>query len=52
MGLEGGIAGSGLGKEMIRVRKAVAGIELSTEFVVFRFESFSINGARISGGTF
>ena len=42
----------GLGKDIIRVRKDVAGIDLSTELVVFRFDSFSINGARISDGSF
>lgn len=35
----------------MKVRSAVEGTELSTECVVFRFESFSISGARISGGS-
>lgn len=38
--------------EAMKVRSAVAGIELSTEFVVLRVESFSIIGARRSAGAF
>lgn len=38
------------GKDIINVRRAVEGIELSTEFVVFRFESFSTSGGSTSGG--
>ena len=50
--LECGIPGpgNGRGKETIRVRNAVAGIEASKEFVVLRFDSFSIKGAKISLG--
>lgn len=38
--------------EAMKVRSAVAGIELSMEFVVLRVESFSIIGARRSDGAF
>ena len=42
--------GDGRGKETIRVRNAVEGIEASNEFVALRFDSFSIKGANISLG--
>lgn len=38
------------GKDIMNVRRAVEGIELSTEFVVFRFDSFSTSGGSTSGG--
>lgn len=52
VGLEGGTAGIGRGNEMISARSAVAGIELSTEFVVLRLVNFSTKGERISGEAF
>ena len=42
----------GLGKVMTTVRRAIAGIELSTEFSVVNVESLSINGAIILLGNF
>ncbi len=39
------------GKESINVRRAVEGIELSTELVVLRLESFSTSGGSISVGS-
>ena len=41
----------GLGRVTTTVRRAIAGMELSTEFSVVRFESFSIKGARIVLGS-
>lgn len=41
---------TGRGNEVMKTRNAVAGMELSTELVVLRVESFSIIGARRSEG--
>ena len=41
----------GLGSVITTVRRAIAGIELSTEFSVLRVDSFSIRGARMLLGT-
>src|SRR5277367_876730 len=43
---------TGRGSVMTTVRRAMAGMELSTEFSVVRFESFSMSGARIVLGIF
>jgi hypothetical protein len=49
---DGETPGIGLGSVITTVRKAIAGIELSTEFSVLKVESFSIRGAMIVLGTF
>ena len=36
----------------MKVRKAVAGMEVSTEWVVLMFETRWTNGAKMSGGSF
>jgi hypothetical protein len=43
---------TGRGSVITTVRRAMAGMELSTEFSVVRFESFSMSGARIVLGIF
>lgn len=52
MSLVGEMPTTGRGSVMTTVRRAIAGIELSTEFSVVRFESFSISGASIVLGIF
>lgn len=42
----------GRGSVVTTVRRAIAGMELSTEFSVLRFDSFSINGGRMLSGIF
>lgn len=48
----GATPGTGRGRVMTTIRRAVAGMELSTEFSVVRLESFSIRGASIVFGIF
>ena len=46
----GGMPGNGRGKAVMKVLKAVAGIEVSTECVVLMFDTRWTNGASMSGG--
>ena len=48
---DGGRPGSGLGNAVMKVLKAVEGIDVSTECVVLMFETLWTKGARISGGS-
>lgn len=45
--LDGDTPATGRGSVMTTVRRAIAGIELSTEFSVVKLESFSMRGARM-----
>jgi hypothetical protein len=49
---EGGTPLTGLGNVVTTVLRATAGIELSTEFSVLRFDNFSSRGGRMLLGIF
>lgn len=48
---EGVTLGIGGGKAVIKVLKAVAGMDVSTELIVFMFESLCTKGANMSVGS-